>query len=329
MTTIVEDPRLAGYLVAVRQELEDLGPDEVEELTGGLAADLADSLADSEDSPEARFGPPEQYAAELRSAAGLPRMPLPSRAGRLHKRVARLREWAGESWWWPEVREFLVSIRPLWWAFRAYIGYQLVVNQALGTERWAPQGVGPWMLLLVLLVLSIEMGRRNWAGSSLYRRVLSGLLDALTVGSILIAGFAAANGPGTPNGLLPIWSGMHDHAAIQFIDRTPTAGIINDGHRITNIFPYDADGNLLHGVQLYDNRGHPLEPVKKNYVDRRGHRIQLIPALATDGDQRYNVFPLKQRALGRPGAANPAQVREAPAPTPPAPVVPLPGSGSE
>ena len=328
MTTIVQDQRLANYLAAVRRELEDLGPDEVEELTGGLAADLADALAESEDSPETMFGPARRYAAELRSAAGLPSEPPPSRAGRLRKRVTRLREWADQSRWWPEVRGFAVAIRPLWWAFRAYIAYQLVVHQVLGTERWAPPRVSAWVLLLVLLVLSIEVGRRNWAASSRYRQVPIGLLDALAVGSILIAGFAGANGPGSPNGLLPLWNGMHDQASVGFIDRTPTAGTFNDGHRIANIYPYDAAGNLLHGVQLYDDRGHRLEPVRKDYVDRQGHRIQMIPALTSDGDQRYNVFPLKLRDLGRPGRADPVQVREAPAPTRPAAVALLPGNGS-
>ena len=59
------------YVQQVRAELADLPPDDVEELTGGLEADLAERLAESPDGL-AGLGSPQVYAAELRSAAGLP-----------------------------------------------------------------------------------------------------------------------------------------------------------------------------------------------------------------------------------------------------------------
>src|ERR1700709_2176140 len=54
---------------AVRAALADLPADEVDDLTDGLEADLAERAAD-EESPD--FGDPTDYANELRSAAGLP-----------------------------------------------------------------------------------------------------------------------------------------------------------------------------------------------------------------------------------------------------------------
>lgn len=79
------------YAAEVRAHLADLSPEQVDDLTDGLEADLAEALADMPgalrplpeggDLPDggattlldvaARFGPAAGYAAELRSAAGL------------------------------------------------------------------------------------------------------------------------------------------------------------------------------------------------------------------------------------------------------------------
>ena len=92
---------VAGYAAAVRRSLVDLGPDQVDDLTDDLEADLADALADERHNAHGRgvleqFGPPEEYAAELRAAAGL--LPVAAagaarvaRAGRAHRR----RAWSG------------------------------------------------------------------------------------------------------------------------------------------------------------------------------------------------------------------------------------------
>ena len=70
--SVVVAPEVAQFVAAVRAELADLDPEVVEELTGGLEADLTDSL---EAAPGNGFGDPAAYAAELRSAAGLPPRP--------------------------------------------------------------------------------------------------------------------------------------------------------------------------------------------------------------------------------------------------------------
>ena len=73
-TTDVLD--VAGYAAAVRRSLADLGPEQVDDLTDDLEADLAEALDDERHVAHGRgvleqFGPPEDYAAELRAAAGL------------------------------------------------------------------------------------------------------------------------------------------------------------------------------------------------------------------------------------------------------------------
>ena len=70
---------VGAYVAAVRARLDDLAPEEVEELTGGLEADLAEALAGFDETPRQRFGDPAAYADELRAAADLPprREPAP------------------------------------------------------------------------------------------------------------------------------------------------------------------------------------------------------------------------------------------------------------
>ncbi len=66
-----EDVRASVW--AVRAWLADLPADEVEDLTAGMEADLAERAAESGGGTlGALLGEPEAYAAELRSAAGLP-----------------------------------------------------------------------------------------------------------------------------------------------------------------------------------------------------------------------------------------------------------------
>ena len=74
-TAIATDPQaddVRAYVGAVRAWLGDLPPEEVEDLTAGMEADLAERAAESGDTLGALLGEPEAYAAELRSAAGLP-----------------------------------------------------------------------------------------------------------------------------------------------------------------------------------------------------------------------------------------------------------------
>ena len=53
---------VGGYVAAVRAQLDDLGRDEIEELTDGLEADLTDALGNQELLPVAMFGAPDRVA---------------------------------------------------------------------------------------------------------------------------------------------------------------------------------------------------------------------------------------------------------------------------
>lgn len=83
MSTTSVNPDGEAYLAAVRDELDDLPEEDRVELLEDLAlhlAELSSSANRDDDAPrlDSRIGPPASYAAELRSAAGLPRESRPA-----------------------------------------------------------------------------------------------------------------------------------------------------------------------------------------------------------------------------------------------------------
>ncbi|MBK9101121.1 MAG: hypothetical protein IPM90_06235 [Austwickia sp.] len=66
------DAQVAGYVSAVRTALTDLSPDDLDDLTAGMAADLTEMVRERGGALTDHLGDPRAYAAELRAAAGLP-----------------------------------------------------------------------------------------------------------------------------------------------------------------------------------------------------------------------------------------------------------------
>ena len=158
------DTDLEAFAAAVRRELHDLGPDVVDDLTDGLEADLADSLADG-----GQLGNPVEYAAELRSAAGLdPRSRRSRRPSDLdaaaRAAIAEMRaEAAGFVSRHPRIRgvvEFFVSLRAVWWVLRAVV--LLAVPNSPNRFSLEPDGSTGWLALAALTVLSVQWGRGRW-----------------------------------------------------------------------------------------------------------------------------------------------------------------------
>lgn len=321
---------MAAYVAAVTAHLDDLGPAEIEELTGGLEADLTDELSGQSALPVTVFGAPAAYAAELRSAAGLPprrarrsRPAFPTDLPTLVTRVQAGRDVIAApliaQTWWPPVGGFLIALRPSWWVLRAYVAYQWIDQTLTGAEEILPYGPVTALTLLALVVGSVELGRRNQAGRGPGWRTL------IAVGNV----FAA---------LLLLFAGtlVSDNSlgyTTEYIEVLPTDGLYNGDYEVVNVFPYDQNGQPLTGVQLFDDRGRPIAPASTKYTGRNGERVRLVPAVTADGESGLNVFPLSERVL-RPGydedgeplpAADGSPLRSAawPDPTQPA-VVPIP-----
>ncbi len=304
MTASSVRPDVVAFVAAVRAHLDDLDPVEVEELTGGLAADLTDAAADHQGPLEPRFGAPQAYADELRAAAGL--APRGSRRPQSH--VAELRRSLADLAaplrahpQWPAVSAFLLTIRPVWWVLRALVAAWLLMGLA-GTTV----GIVGLALTVALVVVSVELGRGRWSG----RR---GLAPLVLLGNVLAAVL-----------VLPMLANLSDGGEVIYSSASDDSqpGLNRDGRPVTNVFAYDAQGRPLRDVQLYDQTGQPLavDPGVATTWDETGGTIAPVPASDVYGRQLFNVYPLAQQAQGL--LDDGSGVVSAP-PTPTLPVPPL------
>lgn len=322
MTAAVLLDHVSAYAAAVRSHLRDLSPEQVDDLTDGLEADLVDALEDGPalgpDDADAgsrpidlthRFGPAADYAAELRAAAGLAPVAAPTQRFRQvlaeRRRARRERVRARFDRWtrpvtshrsWPAVRSFVASLEPAWWLLRAWVWFVVVawlLQVVLGTGQvFVPEGLATWLLLLALVVLSVNLGRGTFAVPARARRALR----VASVGAAVLA--------------LPLLLGLADrvesyaagwgYTEVVRYEQTPVAdGVWVDGMQVSNLFVYDADGEPLTGVQVVDDRGRPVRTIADGWEEDEWHLPgveepwRFVPAVTADGRPRWNVYPLR------------------------------------
>jgi len=302
MSASVSSPEVVAFVAAVRRALDDLGAEEIDELTGGLEADLDDALADvASGAGMDRFGAPADYAAELRSAAGLP--PRAERGGR--RGVAGVGErwrgvrgrrlaWLGRQRWWSPIRDFLLVVRPAWWVARAGV---LAVLVAGGDGL-----TGSWLLVLVVLaVASVQTGRRRLAERNRWLRAAVLGLNVVAVLALPTVLDRAI----TPN---TIYAPM---------EVPPAQGVWLDGREVRNIVAYDVQGRPLTDVQLFDENGRPLAVGQSARAPLWNGDTSFysdvmppvtgtaqVPMVTDQGRVVWNVFPLRQQQLQWRGATN-------------------------
>jgi hypothetical protein len=341
------------FVVAVRAALDDLSPDEIEELTGGLEADLDDALDDAGGDPGgqagsvggqsgsvAGLGDPTRYAEELRAAAG-----LPARAGggdRLGGVVAVLRAVRERRdavharlqsrRWWPAAQEHAAAARPFWWVARAWIAFQILhdgTHQAGGYGDVLPLSPPAWLVFLALVAGSVELGRltraaqrraaTQVAGSEGGTRQEWALRLLLLVNVVAVLAVPAAYGHSQQ-----AWQNQQSFGGQQIVP--PPDGLWHNGTELRNLFAYDSRGNPLTGVQLYDENGNPVDvgtSARTPLSDADGNTVAQVPAVGQDGSQRWNVFPLRQQVI--PPYVDPAPGADRTSPYPPqwpTPVIP-------
>lgn len=288
---------VAAFVAEVRRHLDDLDIDTREELTGGLEADLADQLADG-----ATLADPATYAAELRSAAGLPDRRrfdvnrLRHDPGRL---LDRGRDWFLRQATSPRLRpawDILITLRPAWWVARAWIAVTLL-DVVVGP--WEPISVVPTLglpmlgsaLLIAAIVVSTLIGvGRLWPGSGPDRPATArALLLACNVVAIVAPLTWSIPWPpyvsGEPNRWDTYGAGWMDA-------ERQHRGLEIDGEKIHNIFAYDADGNPIDQVQLVDQDGRPIAIRLRDATQKTGAG-RTVGCPARNGDASVpNVFPL-------------------------------------
>lgn len=274
MTTSTVAPEIIAFARGVREALADLPADEVDDLTEGLEADLAESLAED---LRRTLPDPVAYAAELRLAAGLPGRP-PARGA-----LAGLADtWRGARTGVTEaidrnpalawVADFVRVLRPAWWIVRAWLATWLVAA-FFGTRNGYWFAGGWWIVLGAFVVISVQWGRGRWGFPGL--PVMIGLGNAFALVMLLPALDAAQ-----------AWNGETVYVDGQ--DPYTAQGLSMDGQPLENVYVYDAAGNKLSGVQLFDVDGKPLVPNRD--VDLTS--ILQTPATLETGAEAYNVYPL-------------------------------------
>lgn len=231
---------LDRYVEEVRRHLADLDAEVRDELTEGLAADLVELV---EDQGQSALRRPEEYAAELRAAAGLS--------------PARRRPLLAPDWWRPGW-EVAVAALPAWWVARAWAWAMLVHLLLWGGHSnaydvpWLPtESWGAGVLLWgAAAVVSIQIGRgRLWPGRRRSTAALVALV-LLEVGSI--AGSVVA------------W----DYVDQVIDDRQQTYGqdvqdvnpsvITYQDRQSCSLRVFDADGKRVPDARVVDQSGRAL-----------------------------------------------------------------------
>ncbi len=291
-------PEVAAYLDQVRAALADVPGEERDEMLADLEVSLLEGAADSAESPEARLGPPERFANELRAAAGIEAPPPAAAAPRgLRARGrARLHAFAAS----PRGRsaaELAYELAPAWWVARGYVAaYVFALVSGLnvsGDSRVLPVHDAPFFGLLLVLAgvsASVWLGRRT-RREGIRRRRVTALNVALAVLALPVA-IMVLEGPEPQFVEVGYGTGsLVEH----------TQGLVHDGEQIRNLYPYSRDGELLLDVLLYDEFGHAVELGSANPQDDPQRRY-----LFTKGGQPVlNSFPIRYVEPGSTKVENP------------------------
>ena len=271
MTSAIADAQVRDYLDAVRARLADLDAEEREHLLSDTEASLLEAAEDDVELPlEVRLGPPERFARELRAAAGLPEAPPEAKRPGLITRMAAHRRVLA-------ARGVARELAPVWWVARAFVA--LTVAAQLFGDDWSvrypvltsvlgePLG---WLLLLGAIAGSVALGRRERAASARWPAVLN-LTLALATAWVLMA-MSANSGAAGPS--------------VVYVGAPVEPGLLFDGRRIDNVYPYDRAGRLLQDVRLYDETGTPLDV-------RPGEGRPRRVVADRSGERLFNTFPIR------------------------------------
>lgn len=285
-----QGPDVRAFVAAVRARLADLTEEEREELVGGLDADMGDLVAER---GAHALPDPATYAAELRAAAGFgPEAPARDRRGSRERVMAWLDR--GSATWghWVATGDhlglpaFAQTLRPVWWVLRALCA-TVLVHLLVGLVN----GLG--VLALVAIVISVQIGRGAWwpgtvvHRSLFWRAVLIGLnlLAVLVLPVVLaVAERALAVGPSAGAG-----------SAVYHDDRSGEP-LTFRGEQVRNVYPYDAQGRPLTGIQLVDDNGARLT-VARDMYDETAVAPKVLAPWMNGRTELYSVFPLPERAM--------------------------------
>jgi hypothetical protein len=272
MTPAIADAQAREYLEAVRERLGDLDPEEREHLLSDTEASLLEAAeAEVALPPEVRLGPPEQFARELRAAAGLPELPAGEDRPGLLARLAAYRSVR-------LARDLIGELAPVWWVARGFVAVTFLA-QLFGDDwstrypvmtRVLGEPLG-WVLLAGAIAGSVALGRRKRAASARWAVIAN---VALALAAVWVAGTMADR------------AGEAVSPEFVYVSAEGEPGLAWNGRPIGNVYPYDRDGRLLQDVRLYDEIGTPL-----NIRPGEGRPRRVVADRS--GDRLFNTFPIR------------------------------------
>jgi len=315
---------VAAYVREVRAELADLPAEDVDDLTGGMEADLSELATESGGDLIGRLGTPGLYAAELRAAAGLPDRAVGS-GGRQHRPLreqaaldrASLTRLIGRHPWLRKVAAFLVTLRPAWWLIRGYLAaWALWSMLGGGTRGIRPHEFLHLVMALGAIVISVQLGR-GWLAQRAALRPVLAVANSILVIVALVASVSVDVSYNVSDGY------------------SFPPGMSLDGQPVSNVYVYGSDGQRISGVRLFDQEGRPLngDPTfldangDPTVLDDNGNPMGAVRDIS--GAPLMNVYP-----RGMVGS-DPWQVTDSANPqanrlvwTPPMSIVPLTSSAA-
>ncbi|MFC6019462.1 hypothetical protein ACFP2T_25045 [Plantactinospora solaniradicis] len=315
--TVVTEQEIARYVGQVRAALGDLAPPVRDELLEDLPEHLAEVAAEGEGSLVERLGPPEMYAVELRTAAGVA---PPVTVVNLDQRIAsvvrksrdRLRavdSRLGPPIGYGRLSEFLLLLRPAWWVLRGYLAAMLITAILTGTSfgllpRLGGSGLAAILLLAATVAGSIWLGRRTDRLGRRPRWILH--LGAVLLVFFGLVGFFEADSRavgGYENNYSPVYTDQYSG--------------------VQDVYVYDSEGRLLTDVRLFDQNGEPIR-LGSPWCEEAQQRLQPGPDYVDPMRQPYPYCPQSAPFQVRPTAPPPlsptgsAEPTDSVGPTPPA-----------
>lgn len=249
---------LVRYVEEVRAQLADLPAEVVEELTEGLAADLAELV---EERGSEALSSPEEYAAELRAAAGLgPAGRRPRREWGLSRAAMDAMDAAHTHWdrlldaLPGDLRGFITVLQPVWWVVRAWVAW-MVAQDVMGANVAITDG--SWLIVLaVCVVLSVQLGRRVWGVDRLLR---ASVLARLALVGLNV--FAVTMLPGAADRAA---YRIAEERAWIYIDTEPSYNdsvVTYEGRQACVLQVFDANGDRVKGGYVWDATGQRKLPM--------------------------------------------------------------------
>ncbi len=286
MTSKVQNRLVEKFISEVDAYLQDLN----QGLREDILREVRENLEARAEDNEAELTLPNslEYANELRQAAGLEpvalqKTPLRSFLSQIQIRLRTNRLVL-------VVAKVLAPLKPLFWLAMAISTFGFIQLYVLGDVLYfgVPSNLEQSFLWIAIVLAALWFGAAKF-GPLMKRMRTIGLVVTFIPMAIMFYGI-------TEDAVNTVDELVNGNPALR------TTGLIYNGLPVTNIFPYDADGNLLENIRLVDDQGRPLNSsaeklVTPIFVDLENGDLEvtgyLRPSRGQDGGEVWNIYPLK------------------------------------